>query len=243
VNAVAISPDGRLLASGAGGLGGDSTIKLWSLPEGVLLKTLQGHTNWVYALAISADGRLLASAGSDHTIKLWSLPEGALLKTLQKHIGAVHVAISPDGRLLASGGYRTIKLWSLPEGKLGKTLTGHTETVRAVAISPDGRLLASGSYDQTVKLWSLPEGRLSACLLDLAASPAKAKGVQYQARNEYGEMVTCTLPCGSRIPPGAVCTCNCVRGTGCSCVGHSYCSCVGHGSGRGGWVRHYWYPN
>jgi hypothetical protein len=54
-----------------------------------------------------------------------------------------------------------------------------------------------------------------------------------------GQTVTWTLPCGSPIPPGAVCVCNCVSvPAACSCVGYSPCSCVGHSV-----TIHYWYPN
>lgn len=54
-----------------------------------------------------------------------------------------------------------------------------------------------------------------------------------------GETVTWTLPCGSPIPPGAVCVCNCVSvPAACGCVGHRSCSCVGHT-----YTVHYWYPN
>src|SRR5437763_1578236 len=85
VQALAISPDGKTLASGSE----DETIKLWSLPEGALLQTLEGHRNGILALAISPDGKTLASGGWDKTIKLWSLPEGALLQTLEGHRDAI----------------------------------------------------------------------------------------------------------------------------------------------------------
>src|SRR5205823_862410 len=135
VNAIAISPDGKTLASGSA----DKTIKLWSLPEGKLLATLDRHATAVNAIAISPDGKTLASGSADKTIKLWSLPEGKLLATLDRHESAVNaVAISPDGKTLASGSAdKTIKLWSLPEGKLLATLDGHKDFVKAVAISPD----------------------------------------------------------------------------------------------------------
>ena len=72
------------------------------------------------------------------------------------------LGISPDGKLLASGGSydNTVRLWSLPDGKPLQTLSGHSNSVFCLGISPDGKLLVSGSHDNTVRLWSLPDGKL-----------------------------------------------------------------------------------
>ena len=113
-----------------------------------------------------------------------------------------------------------------------------------MAISPDSKLLVSGSFDGTIKLWSLPEGTLVTCLVDLAVNTADVQGVTYEAKTATGETRTFTLPCGSPIPAGAVCVCNCVGGgvaPACSCVGHSSCSCDSYSSGSG--VLTYYYPN
>jgi len=172
VNALAISPEGKVLASASS----DRTAKLWSLPDGKLLSTLEGHTNAVLALAVTPDGRIVASGSSDRTVKLWSLPDGKLLSTLGGHTNEVWaITITPDGKVLASAGTdTTIRLWSLPDGKLLATLEGHTEWVCALAVTPDGNVLASGSTDGTVKLWSLSGGKLLATLKGHGAIGAMA---------------------------------------------------------------------
>jgi WD40 repeat protein len=158
VRCLAISPTGKILASGSA----DRTVRLWSIHGGRLLKTLEGHAGWVNCLAISPDGRVLASAGRDGRICFWRLPSGRLLKTLKHHTQAIFcLAMCPDGELLASGSSdRTVRLWSLPTGEELAALEGHGGGISSLAVSPDGQMLASGSGDGTVRLWSLPAGRL-----------------------------------------------------------------------------------
>ncbi|GCL59427.1 serine/threonine-protein kinase [Microcystis aeruginosa] len=131
-----------------------------SPPVSPLDKTLTGHSETVFSVAYSPDGRYLASGSKDKTIKIWEVATGKGLRTLTGHSGVVlSVAYSPDGRYLASGSQdKTIKIWEVATGKV-RTLTGHYMTFWSVAYSPDGRYLASGSWDNTIKIWEVATGK------------------------------------------------------------------------------------
>jgi WD40 repeat protein len=116
---------------------------------------LEGHTDFVFGVNFSPDGKILASAGADDQIKLWNR-DGTLLKTVPGHNGDVWiVSFSPDGKLFASAGDDgKVKLWSR-DGTLLNTLSAHQGAATSVVFSPDGKLFASAGDDGKVKLWNL----------------------------------------------------------------------------------------
>jgi tRNA A-37 threonylcarbamoyl transferase component Bud32 len=92
----------------------DKTIKIWTI-GGELIRTLAGHSDRVFSVAWSPDGRYIASGSLDNTIKIWTI-EGELKRTFKGHSNNVFsVAWSPDGKYIASGSDdKTIKIWLSP---------------------------------------------------------------------------------------------------------------------------------
>jgi WD40 repeat protein len=113
---LAITTDGRLIATGTGGhtegnpimhrmtKGVDHVIRLWDAASGQVVRELKGHTDMVYALAFSADGRTLVSGGWDGAIRVWDVATGTELAKAQGQ-GSVHaLGITPDGSQVVVGG-------------------------------------------------------------------------------------------------------------------------------------------
>ncbi|VFN01384.1 MAG: WD40 repeat [Candidatus Kentron sp. G] len=167
---LALSPDGRRLALGGGG------IQLWDAEAGkerAQVPHAHGEEYLVWSVAFApledSAGLTLASGGSDNSVCLWmvkgngepavppTMTETARLEGYENNVRTV--AFSPDGRLLASGSWdHTVRLW---RGKGGgrfaprAKLEGHENWVQSVAFSPDGQLLASGADDKSIRLWDV----------------------------------------------------------------------------------------
>lgn len=125
--------------------------------------TLTGHSDRITSVAISPDGKTLASGSADKNIKLWNLFTGKELRTLKNHTAFVtSIDFSIDGKTLASGsGDKTIKLWNVADGKEIFSITQISAFVWAIAHTPDGITLAStsGNYidgnENIIQLWNL----------------------------------------------------------------------------------------
>jgi WD40 repeat protein len=121
----------------------------------------RGHDGPLYAVAVSPNGRVVASAGEDQVVKLWDLATRQALRTLTAHTATVcGLAFSADGRRLASGSRDgTIVLWDVATGGELRRLRGDAESFSGIRFSPDGRLLAAGGQGGLVKLWNTATGQ------------------------------------------------------------------------------------
>ncbi len=152
INAVAFSPDGKVLASA----GGDGAVKLWDVRTGKEIRSVAGHSPDASALAFSPAKPILATAGTD--ILLWDFTTGQMLDTLAGHWLYVNsLAFSSDGLLLASAGRDSlVLLWNLAQDYLQAEIECQTE-VFSVAFTPDGEALAIGTADGQIRFWDIAE--------------------------------------------------------------------------------------
>jgi len=160
---VSFSSDGRVLATGCGGLGNvPGSAKLWDVGTGRQLAVFRGQASQHTVVAYAPDGSSLAVGSADGLVTVWDLPKRPERATWEAHsAGVFALALAPDGQTLATGcgeWWKTnhpaeAKLWNLSTGRERASLQGHSGWLTAVAFSPDGGTLATASWDRTVKLW------------------------------------------------------------------------------------------
>jgi WD40 repeat protein len=180
VMAVALSPDGRQIASAGASASGSGAIRLWDAASGAPVWSADDRAAEAHAIEFAPDGSSLATAGADGLIKLRDPRTGSVVRTLQGHEGgATSVVFSGDGAIVCGGGAdEGASLWDARTGRAIRSirpprplreliLPGHERLITSVALSADGGTLVtcSGSLspvfgDRQVRVWDTHTGRL-----------------------------------------------------------------------------------
>jgi eukaryotic-like serine/threonine-protein kinase len=169
---VVFSPSGKQLTS-TSAEDNDFSVTLWDLATGLEVFKMNGHQDYVYAVAFSTDGTRIASAADDKTVRIWDAATGKENLILKGHTETIWcVAFSPDGRRIASAGdEHTLKHWDAVTSDETLMLKANTEQLKlpwakehivarpqknalSLAFSPDGTRLVAGTYDNTIQIWN-----------------------------------------------------------------------------------------
>ncbi|HEY4490691.1 MAG TPA: WD40 repeat domain-containing protein, partial [Acidobacteriota bacterium] len=142
IRAVAISPDSRWLASGSQ----DSTIKIWDLANGNLLRTLYGHNDKINSLAISPDGHWIVSAAEDNTARIWDVLGGNAVRVLSGHAEPMaSVAFASGGQQVLTASTDVVRIWESSTGREMRSVRiNEKDRTGRITLGPDGRVFMIG---------------------------------------------------------------------------------------------------
>jgi WD40 repeat protein/DNA-binding SARP family transcriptional activator len=160
---VAFSSHGSAIAAGIG----DAKVRVWDAASGRILGTFGGpliQGDWTYGVALSPDGRLVASIDQRAVLRVWDVASTKEILKVHAHSGqGTSVAFGPDGRVLATSGEDGAAIWSIPQRKR-LALLARTGKMEGVSFSGDGTKIATAGDDGTARIWDVATGNLELTL-------------------------------------------------------------------------------
>jgi WD40 repeat protein len=158
---VVFLPGGKQVVVGGNHRDG-GVLQVWEVGTNKLVREFKGHTDEVWAVAVSPDGKSIASGSRDKTARVWDFATGKQIAQLEKFAARVSaVAFSPDNQTLLVGSLdKSVVLYDIAATKVKFALQGHTGAVGGVAFAPDGKSCASVGKDKLVHVWNTENGKL-----------------------------------------------------------------------------------
>lgn len=192
INALTFMPADQVLIASCG-----TRLRVWNPQTGESLTTITESRGYIQAIVPVPDGTFV-TGGTNWSLKRWKVPEareftmqrlfdGSWLRTLREQLQLAEqtshrddiraLAISADGRMLASGGFdKVVRLWRLPDLTPVNAFEGHEGEITSLAFSANGSMVTSASLDKTIRVWPVLEGVVHPwrqCFHDPKAIPPK----------------------------------------------------------------------
>ena len=157
VQAVAFSPDGRRVVTGAV----DGKARIWDTVTGSPIGSVLQHEGAISGLSFSPDGTRVLTASSDWTARLWDATSGAPLEIIFRHRYSISSAtFSADGRqVVTTSNDSSATVWDAATGRPIAGPLKHEEPIDSAAFSPDGALVVTAGSDRTARIWDAATGK------------------------------------------------------------------------------------
>ena len=162
VVSLAFSPDGSMLAAGGGEASRSGQLTIWNVADATLVREFpDAHSDTVYGLEFSADGKFLASAAADKFVKVFNVASGEFVRAFEGHTHHVmDVSWKGDGTALASAGAdNAIKVWNVETGEQSRTIATYTRQVTSLQFVGLQDLFVSSSGDKRVFFHTASNGQ------------------------------------------------------------------------------------
>src|SRR5262249_1253923 len=161
VVAIGYSADGKYVGTGGGATTEDGEIKIFEAETGKLVIEIKnGHSDTVFGVAFSPDGKLLATCAADKFVKVFEVPSGKFVKSFEGHTHHVmDVGWTPDGKKIVScGADNFVKVWNYENGEKIRDMQGHQKQVTRLVFVGKTPQFLTVSGDSSVRMWNADNG-------------------------------------------------------------------------------------
>ncbi|XP_078259806.1 sperm-associated antigen 16 protein [Rhinoraja longicauda] len=156
VSCLALHPRKQILVTGSD----ERLWKMWSIPNGDIIMTGEGHSDWLSGCCFHHSGNMLATTSGDKTMKIWDFAKAECVLTFSGHLHAVWgCSWHTCGDFVASCSMdNTVRIWDINSERCRQILRGHVDSVNSIEFLPFSNTLLSSAADKTLSLWDARTG-------------------------------------------------------------------------------------
>ncbi|KAM6200699.1 sperm-associated antigen 16 protein [Sarcoramphus papa] len=156
VNCLALHPRKDIVVTGSD----DHLWKMWALPDGNIIMTGEGHTDWLSGCCFHPSGTQLVTSSGDTTVRIWDFSKRGCILTFEGHAHAVwDCSWHSCGDFVASASMdNTSKIWDVNSERCRCTMCGHKDSVNSIEFLPFSNTVLTSSADKTLSLWDARTG-------------------------------------------------------------------------------------